>query len=218
MTDDRYLSLFQRLASPNANPAVVHAMASSFADHAPAYGQDKTKARIAEFVAQIANETGGFSKFEENLHYSARRLMQVWPKRFPTLASALPCAWDPSDPDREDVALANVVYGRRGGNELNGVNDNDGWKYRGRGALQLTFYANYKLYGDALGIPLVDHPELAADPANSVWIALEFFKKGKVNAAIDRGNFREARRITNGAAIGLEEVARLRGIALRVLG
>lgn len=204
---DRFLPVFQRLASPNANPETVKAMARSFAAHAPAYGQDSTKPRIAEFVAQIANETGGFTKFEENLNYRAERIVQVWPSRVPTLAAAAPLAHNPE-------ALANVVYNRpKEGNTQPG----DGWRYRGRGALQLTFRNNYRRFGQALGMDLENNPELAADPAVSVQIALEFFKAGNVNAAIDRGDFREARRITNGGAVGLENVAALRAKALEAL-
>jgi putative chitinase len=206
--DDRFLPLFRRLASPQALPATVEAMARAFALHAPDFGQDASKPRIAEFVAQIANETGGFTRFEENLNYSAKRLTEVWPSRFPTIAAATPYARNPE-------ALANRTYGSRGGNR--GEASGDGWRYRGRGALQLTFRDNYRLYGELTGLPLEERPELAADPTDSVLIALAFFKRGKVNDAIDRGDFREARRITNGAALGLKEVALLRAIALQAL-
>jgi putative chitinase len=207
--DDRYLPLFQRLASQNANPETVKLMARAFAKHAPAFGQDATKPRIAEFVAQTANETGGFRVFHENLNYSATRIPQVWPSRFgPGKANAAACAHNPE-------ALANVVYQRpKEGNTQPG----DGWRYRGRGALQLTFRNNYRHFGQLLGVDLEGNPDLAADPAVSVLIALQFFKVGKVNAAIDRGDFREARRITNGADLGLDEVARLRAKAMAVLG
>lgn len=205
--DDRHLPVFLRLASPQAKPEDVEAMARAFAAAAPRYGQDRTKERIAEFVAQIANETGGFRLFNENLNYSARRIRQVWPSRVKTDAEAQRLAHNPE-------ALANVVYQRA---SMGNTQPGDGWRYRGRGALQLTFRANYKLFGQRLGIDLEGNPDLASDPAVSVLIALEFFKVGNVNAAIDRGNFREARRITNGAALGLEEVARLRAKALAVL-
>lgn len=199
------------------------AVAKAMVDHAARYGQDASHARLAEFIAQIANETGGFTTFEENLRYSARRLTQVWPGRFPTLAAAAPYAWDPTDPDREDIALANKTYGGRMGNERNGTNDNDGWNYRGRGALQLTGYDQYKRYGEATGLPLVEQPELAADPYDSVIIALEFFKQGNVNRYIDAGNFKAARGITNAGnpnfanPVGLDEVRRLRTRALNWL-
>ena len=211
--DDRYLPLFQRLAASTANPEVVKAMARSFAAHAPAYGQDASKPRIAEFVAQIANETGGFRVFEENLHYSAKRLTQVWPRRFPTLAAAAPYANNPE-------AIANAVYQRaREGNTQPG----DGWRYRGRGALQLTFRNNYRRFGQLLGIDLEGNPDLAADPATSVLIALAFFKAGNVNRYIDAGNFKAARGITNAGdpnypnPIGLADVAALRAKALGAL-
>lgn len=205
--DDRYLAVFRALASPQADPETVKAMARAFTVHAPTYGQDASKERIAEFVAQIANETGGFTRFEENLNYRAERIRQVWPARVRTDAEAARLAHNPE-------ALANVVYQRA---EMGNTQPGDGWKYRGRGALQLTFRANYRRYGELTGLPLEEHPELAAEPADSVLIALEFFKQGKVNAAIDRGDFREARRITNGADLGLEAVAALRAKAMRAL-
>jgi putative chitinase len=204
---DRFLRLFQHLASPQAKPEDVAAMAASFAAHAPAFGQDASKPRIAEFVAQIANETGGFRVFNENLNYSASRLRQVWPNRV-SAALAAQIAHNPE-------AIANVVYQRT---SMGNTHPGDGWRYRGRGALQLTFRNNYRLFGLHLGIDLEGNPDLAADPAVSVQIALEFFKVGHVNAAIDRGDFREARRITNGAALGLESVATLRAKALQILG
>lgn len=206
-TDDRYLALFRHMAAPNANPETVKAMARSFAAHAPAYGQDASKARIAEFVAQIANETGGFRVFTENLNYRASVMLRQWGKHF-TPAQAAAAVGNP-------VEIASRAYGGRYGNAP--YPSHDGFIYRGRGALQLTFRDNYRRYGRLLGIDLEGHPELAADPTVSIQIALEFFKQGNVNAAIDRGNFREARRITNGAAIGLENVALLRAKAMEVL-
>jgi putative chitinase len=205
--DDRYVSLFAAVAGRAADDT-IKAMARSFAKHAAAYGQDKNKARIAEFVAQISNETGGFTKFEENLNYSAKRIREVWPGRVTTDAQARAL-------ERNPEALANVVYQRA---SMGNTQPGDGWRYRGRGALQLTFRNNYALFGQRLGIDLEGNPDLAADPAVSVQIALEFFKVGNVNAAIDRGDFTEARRITNGASIGLQEVARLRAKALAHLG
>lgn len=211
--DDRFLPVFQALASPNAKPEVVQAMARSFAAHASAYGQDASKARIAEFVAQIANETGGFTRFVENLNYRAERIVQVWPSRVPNLAAAAPLAHNPE-------ALANVVYARpKEGNTQPG----DGFRFIGRGALQLTFRNNYRRFGQLLGLDLENNPDLAADPAVSVQIALEFFKQGNVNHYIDAGNFKAARGITNAGnpdypnPIGLADVAALRAKALGVL-
>lgn len=218
--DDRYLPLVQRLAGPGAKPEVLQAIARSFAQHAPAYGQDRTKDRIADFFAQTSNETGGYTRFDENLNYSAERLHVVWPGRFPRnpvggqrVAEAY--AHNPQK-------LANYVYGNRGGNgnEASG----DGWKFRGRGPLGLTFHDNYALYGRLLNLPLLDNPDLAADPTIGTLIALEFYKQGNVNHWIDAGDTKAARGITNAGdphfahPIGLDEVNRRRRIALQELG
>lgn len=205
--DDRYLPLFQRLAAASADPAVVQAMARSFAAHAPAYGQDRTKARIADFVAQISNETGGFTRFEEDLRYRAATMLRQWPTHFTTATAAASVG--------KPVEIASRAYGGRMGNAP--YPSRDGYDYRGRGALQLTGRAAYRLMGERLGLPLEAQPALAADPAVSVQIALEFYKENEVNAAIDAGNVTKARGITNGGSIGLDEVNRRRTIALQVL-
>lgn len=189
--------------------SIIKSMGGMLAAKAKPYGMT-TPARLAEFVAQICNETGGFRRFVENLNHSAVSLRRTWPSRFASAAAAKIYAYLPKK-------IANKVYGDRMGNQRNGVNDDDGWLYRGRGALQLTGKDNYERFGKLLGLNLVGNPDMAADPATSVLIALEFFKLGNVNRAVDRGDFREARRITNGGAIGLEEVARLRRKALEVL-
>jgi putative chitinase len=185
-----------------------------------AHGLDASAPRLGEFIAQTCNETGGYRLFEENLKYGVKAIRSCWPSRFPTDAAAAPFAWNPADADREDMALAARAYGQRMGNlppALDTDDEEDGWQYRGRGMLQLTGRANYAKYGKLTGLPLLDHPELAADPADSLPIAAHFWTEGKVNAPIDRGDFREARRITNGGAIGLNHVAELRRRALLVL-
>lgn len=190
----------------------------------PSYSITSSAERLAEFLAQTAVESAGYTRFEENLRYSAKRLMAVWPKRFPTLESALPYAWDPSDPDREDVALANLVYGGRMGNESNGLADDDGWDHRGRGILQLTGIDNYRTFGERIGVDLIAEPDRAADPAVSLHIACEFWKEGRINAYVDRGDFYGARGIVNAGTPrpkqkphGLDDVADRRGRMLKIL-
>jgi putative chitinase len=166
-----------------------------------------TAPRLAEFVAQIANETGGFTTWEENLHYSADRLCAIWPSHF-DVAKALRCSGQP-------YQIAEAAYGGRMGNGPEG--SGDGYKYRGRGALQLTGKDAYVRFSKILGIDLTAHPEIAADPYNSTLIALEFFKQLHVNSVVDAGDFVKARRLTNGGAIGLEHVAQLRARILSKL-
>lgn len=166
-----------------------------------------TPARIAEFIAQCCNETGGFRVFEENLRYSASGMLKTWPSHF-TPDTAAQAVGNP-------VLVASRAYGGRMGNAP--YPSRDGYTYRGRGDLQLTGKANYQRFGDLLGIDLVGNPDLAAGEDAPV-IALEFFKLGNVNAAVDRGDFVTARRITNGGSIGLDNVARIRARLLGVLG
>ncbi|HEV7306425.1 hypothetical protein [Ensifer sp.] len=112
---------------------------------------------LAAVLAEAHHETGGAMRpVEENLNYSARRLMQVWPARFPTLASAEPYANNPR-------ALANRVYGGRLGN----VGADDGWRYRGRGLAQITGRANYATFG------LAEAPDRASDVATAVRVLFD---------------------------------------------
>ncbi|MFC5601325.1 glycoside hydrolase family 19 protein [Deinococcus cellulosilyticus] len=104
----------------------------------------------AHFVAQLMAESSLIPK-EENLSYTARRILQVWPSRFKSLAEALPY-------ERNPEALANKVYGNRP--ELGNSHPGDGWVFRGRGYIQLTGRRNYTLYGRRLGVNLVDAPQL----------------------------------------------------------
>jgi len=115
--------------------------------------------RLAPWLAQIAVESSEMSRLEENLYYtSADRLMAVWPSRFQTPVEAAPYL-------REPQALADHVYANRLGNgpEASG----DGWRYRGRGLIQLTGRANYTAYAAASGLALVGGPELLLVPANA---------------------------------------------------
>lgn len=187
-----------------------------------AYGMT-TPARLAEFLAQISHETGGFKRFEEDLRYSAAGLARTWPGRFavnPDAKTKLPNALAKKLAGKP-IDIANSVYARpKEGNTEPG----DGWRYRGRGALQLTFRNNYHAAGQRLKKPLEEHPELAAQPGLSHLIALDFWRRAAVNACCDAGDFYGARGLTNVgnrtpkvAPIGLADVARRRTRLLSIL-
>lgn len=106
--------------------------------------------RLAHFFAQMLQETGGFKIQTESLWYSPSRLMQVWPRRFPTLEIAQQYA-------HNEEKLGEYVYGHRMGNDSPG----DGFKYRGRGLLQITGRSAYAKYGTDIGIDLEGNPDLA---------------------------------------------------------
>jgi putative chitinase len=128
--------------------------------------------RLAHFLAQGSVETMGFTRFEENLNYTAERIHEVWPSRFPTVAAAAPYAHNPQ-------ALAEKVYGGRNGNSAPG----DGWRYRGRGP-GLTGKANYA--AALTGHDLVANPDLAADPALTPLILAGYWGARGLNDFADR--------------------------------
>ncbi len=169
-----------------------------------------TRLRMAAFLANCAHETGGGVRLSENLRYSAKRLTEVWPSRFPTIQAALPYAWDPTDPDAEDAALANLVYGSRMGNQKNGINDNDGWKYRGRGLIQITGFDNYA------AIQMEATPERLATRDGAAVSACRYWTINGLNATADTGDIRAVRRRVNGGYIGVDDVERRYAAALRV--
>jgi putative chitinase len=134
--------------------------------------------RAAAFLAQIAQESGELCRLVENLNYSAGRLMQVWPKRFPTLKSARPY-------ERNPEKLANYVYASRLGNgdQASG----DGWRFRGRGLIQTTGRANYRSAGSALSLNLESQPELLEALDAAALSAAWFWKSHGLNELADSG-------------------------------
>lgn len=137
-----------------------------------------SRVRAAHFFAQTAHETGGFRSFSENLNYSPDGLRKVFPKYFPTDAMAAQFA-------RKPERIAVRVYGGRMGNDPEP--SRDGWLYRGRGALQLTGYDNYKAFGDSLKRPdVMSNPDLVANDLafeSAIW----FFDKNGLWAICDKG-------------------------------
>jgi putative chitinase len=156
------------------------------------YGINKNKLRVAHFMAQALHETGGLTILIENMNYRAERIMQVWDKRFPTIESAKPYAHNPEK-------LANKVYGGRMGN----VNPGDGWKFIGRGLIQLTGRESYKKFGDRLGVNLVANPDLAYSGKWALKIAAEEWKASGCNAFADEDSIRKVTKAINGGLIGL---------------
>lgn len=156
--------------------------------------------RAAHFFAQTAHESGGFKAFSENLNYGAKGLRGIFGKYFPT--DALARAYE-----RQPQKIANRVYANRmaNGDEASG----DGWKYRGRGALQLTGKANYQAFADYIGRPdVMTNPDLVAGEL-CFESALWFFDKNKLWSICDQGTGDNAilaltKRI-NGGTHGLDD-------------
>lgn len=152
-----------------------------------------TPARLAGFVAQCHIESAGFTRLEEGLSYSTpERIRAVFPSRVPSLADAARLV-------RQPQALANRVYSGRLGNgdEASG----DGWRYRGRGIVQLTGRANYADAATALGRPYVEQPELVAQPADACLTAAWFWHSRKLSILADSAQWDAITRAVNGPAM-----------------
>ena len=138
-----------------------------------------TTARIAAFLAQIAHESGELNRLIENLNYSAARLMQVWPRRFPTIEKAV-------EFERNPEKLANHVYANRIGNGDTATGD--GWKFRERGLIQVTGKGNYREVGLGIGLSLETSPELLEQPDPAALSAAYFWKSRGLNELADDRN------------------------------
>jgi len=140
--------------------------------------QINTPLRLAHFLAQCGHESGGFRATQENLNYSAKGLNGIFKKYFPTEASAVDYA-------RKPQKIANKVYANRMGNgaEASG----DGYKFRGRGYIQLTGKSNYTLFGKAIGEDICANPELVSSKyplLSAAW----FWSKNGLNTIADGGS------------------------------
>lgn len=156
-----------------------------------------TPLRIAHFLAQIAHESGNLKYSSENLNYSQKALRTVFAKYFPTDELAQAYA-------RKAEKIANRVYANRmhNGDEASG----DGWKFRGRGLIQLTGRDNYTQCGKALKLDLINHPELLADQPNvAVDAAAWFWYMRHLNTYADQDDIRHITQMINGGYNGLED-------------
>ena len=153
---------------------------------------------IAEFCAQCAHESGGFRRLIENLSYSAEGLAKTWPNRF-ALADKTPNLLA-KDIARNSELIGNYVYANRMGN--GNPDAGDGFKYRGRGIIQLTGKNNYQSAQDALGIECVDNPDMLTGIDCAARVAVWFWVKNKCGKA---PSFEAQTRIINGGIKGLDD-------------
>lgn len=172
--------------------------------------------RQAAFLAQVLHESAQFKALSENLHYSSRRLREVWPARFRTDEEAQECAGNPEK-------LANRIYSNRLGN---GDEDSGhGWLYRGRGLIQLTGRANYERCAQALDLDLLGQPDLLGEPDGAARSAAWFWSFAGLNELADSSPDRDAtegfttitKRI-NGGTVGLQARIELWNRVKQVLG
>ena len=161
--------------------------------------QINTPLRLAHFLAQCGHESGGFRLTKENLNYSAKGLMGIFKKYFPTEALA-------KSYERQPAKIANKVYGNRMGNgpESSG----EGAKFCGRGYIQLTGKDNYIAFGKSIGVDMTVNPDLVSSQY-SLLSAAWFFSKNGLHKMADEGStdavVTKITKRVNGGTIGLAD-------------
>jgi putative chitinase len=171
-----------------------------------------TPNRIAAFVAQCAHESGGFMVLKENLNYKAATLRKIFPKYFPNDQIAQEYASKPN----KQVAIASKVYANRMGNGDEA--SQEGYKFCGRGLIQLTGRSNYQAFADSLEMNINDVPEYLATFEGAAQSACWFWETNKLNQWADTGDILTLTKRINGGTIGLEDRKKHYDHALHVLG
>jgi putative chitinase len=187
---------FHKLFPRNPDPELwANAMAEVF----PTY-EINTPQRVSAFLAQCGHESGGWTTFQENLNYSAQGLCGTFKRYFPSIEVATPYA-------RQPEKIANRVYANRMGNgdEASG----DGWKYRGRGPIQLTGKANYTAFAKAMFDDwqnVVDNPDwVTEDKDFALMSAIWFWNSHNLNHYADIADLKQMTKIINGGYLGLDD-------------
>lgn len=164
--------------------------------------------RVAAFVAQCAHESGGFRFLTENLNYRAESLVKTWPKYFNTSNA--------SSYAKKPERIANRAYANRMGNgdEASG----DGWRFCGRGLIQLTGRSNYQAFADSIETDINDIPDYLATFEGAVQSACWFWETNNLNKWADLGDIVALTKRINGGTLGLDDRMKHYTHALHVLG
>ncbi len=164
--------------------------------------------RQAHFLSQIGHESLQLNVLSENLNYSAAGLLKTFPKYFPNQKVADQYARDP-------VAIASKVYASRmsNGDEAS----QDGWAFRGRGAIQLTGKANYQAFKKDTGIDVIENPNYLSTLEGAIHSACWFWRKNNLNALADKDDVVAVTKKINGGTIGLEDRKKYLSLAKKAL-
>jgi putative chitinase len=191
----------------HGNPYVDH-WYHALCEILPEY-EINTPRRVAAFLAQCAHESGGFKFLKENLNYKAASLRKVFPKYFPNDAIAAQYAG-------KGEMIANRVYGARMGNGPEETGD--GYRYCGRGLIQLTGKDNYSWFAASLDMPVEDVPEYLGTFEGAVQSACWFWESNNLNEFADKGDILTMTKRINGGTIGLEDRKKHYEHALHIFG
>jgi len=188
------------------NPYVDH-WYNALAQACPDYDIN-TPQRLAAFLAQCGHESGGFTAIKENLNYQAASLCRVWPRYFN--------ADNANDYAHNQEKIANRAYGGRMGNgdEASG----DGYRFCGRGLIQLTGRSNYQAFADSIQEDINNLPDYLATFEGCVQSACWFWEANNLNKWADEGNIEQMTKIINGGTLGIEDRTARYKKALQILG
>lgn len=192
------------------NPYVEHwhhALEQLFPDY-----DINTPRRMAAFIAQCSHESGGFMVLKENLNYKPASLRKLFSKYFPTDELAQQYCAKPN----KQAAIANRIYGNRMGN--GDESSGDGYRFCGRGLIQLTGRSNYQSFADSLEMNINDVPEYLATFEGAAQSACWFWETNGLNKYADSGDILGLTKRINGGTIGLEDRKKHYEHALHVLG
>jgi putative chitinase len=185
-----------RTMCPHTKTSILEGYVEPLNAVAEYYEMTANPARLAGFLAQIAHESGGFTAVKENLNYSAKGLMNTFKKYFPTEDLA-------KQYERKPEKIANRVYANRmsNGDEASG----DGYRFCGRGLIQLTGRANYTKFAEDLGISIEETIKYLETPNGAVSSAGWFWDNNNLNKYCDSGDFVTLTKRINGGTIGLAD-------------
>jgi len=167
-----------------------------------------TSNRIAAFIAQTAHESGGYTALHENLNYWAESLCRVWPHYFNSENA--------NDYAHQPEKIANRAYAGRMGNgdEASG----DGWKYCGRGLIQLTGKSNYQAFADSIQTDINQIPDFLQTFEGAIQSACWFWENNNLNHWADAGDIEKMTQIINGGQLGIDDRKSRYNHALQILG
>jgi putative chitinase len=171
-----------------------------------------TPRRIASFVAQCAHESGGFMVLKENLNYKPATLRKIFKNYFQSDAIAN----DYASRLNKQMHIANRAYANRMGN--GDESSGDGWRFCGRGLIQLTGRNNYQAFADSLEMNINDVPEYLATFEGAAQSACWYWETNSLNKWADSGDIKELTRRINGGYIGLEDRIKHYNHALHIMG
>lgn len=199
---------FMAAFAPNAKPEIADALVSTGNYLLLGFGINSTPKRLAMFLGQIAHETNGLTLLdEEKANYSKSRLMAVWPTRFDDQRA--------TEYANKPEKILNLVYANRIGNgdEASG----DGWKYRGRGLLQIVGRANYDQFSKDSGVDLIGSPEIMTNPHVAMLIAAAYWYNKDINTLADQDDIVGVTKRIVGGSSGLESRKKFTDLAFKLL-